>query len=213
MVDPSVLPGYLVAVLLIAVAPGPDMAYVVAVAVAHGSRTGIVSAAGMALGMAVHVTVAALGLAVLLANVPWALDVIRLAGAGFLGWLAVDTLRSVRRPGQAGRPPPTDGRILRRATLTNLANPKVILFFAAFLPHFVRPGHGPVTYQLLVLGLIFLLVGLLVDSAVGLTAGRLRTALTTGTRAHAALTILAGVTFAVLAALLLADVLAAGGMS
>lgn len=205
MPDPAVLPGYLLAVLVIAVAPGPDMAYVVAAATAHGARAGVLSATGMALGMVVHVTAAALGLAVLLAAVPVALVAVRLAGAAFLGWLAVSTLRSARHTGLAAQAPPT-GRVLRRATVTNLANPKVILFFAAFLPHFVRSGHGPVPVQLLVLGVIFLVVGLVVDSAIGLTAGRLRTVLAGGGRAGTVLTVLAGSTFAVLAALLVVDV-------
>lgn len=207
MVDTAVLPGYLLAVLLIVVAPGPDHAYIVAAATAYGPRAGVVSAGGMALGMVVHVTATALGLAVLVTTVPWTLDVVRLAGAAFLGWQALVTLRSARTAGP-GRAAAGGRQVLRRATLTNLANPKVILFFAAFLPHFVRPGHGPVTAQLLTLGLIFLLIGLVVDGAVGVTAGRLGAALAAGGRAGTALTVAAGLTFAALAVLLVADVVA-----
>ncbi|WP_028921768.1 LysE family translocator [Pseudonocardia acaciae] len=202
------LPGFLAAVLVIAIAPGPDMAYIVAVAADRGRRAGVVSAAGMALGMAVHVTAAALGLAALVSSASWALDVIRLAGAGYLGWLAVDTLRSARRAGLTARTPPASRRILRRAVLTNLANPKIILFFAAFLPSFVRPGHGPVTGQLLTLGLLFLLVGLAVDSVIGLAAGRLAATLAPGGAAATVVSVGAGVVFGGLAAVLLADVLA-----
>ncbi|BCJ37082.1 hypothetical protein Athai_45850 [Actinocatenispora thailandica] len=209
MIDPALLPGYLVAVLLIAIAPGPDMAYIVAAATAHGPRAGVLSAAGMAAGMVVHVTATAVGLAALLTAVPVALDLIRLAGAAYLGWLAVDTLRSATGGGLAGRATPTRGQLLRRATMTNLANPKVILFFAAFLPHFVRLDRGSVTAQLLALGAMFLLVGLLVDSVIGLAAGQLRTALAPGSRAGRTLTVLAGATFAVLAVLLVVDVVTA----
>lgn len=205
MVDMAVLPGFLVAVLVIVFAPGPDNAYIVAVAVVHGPRAGVVSAAGMAIGMVVHVTVAALGLTVLVTAVPWTLDVIRLAGAAYLAWLAVDTLRSAGRGEADARVPATVRTVMRRATLTNLANPKVILFIAAFLPHFVRPGHGPMGAQMLTLGVIFLLIGLAGDSIVGLAAGRLRTALAPGSRAGTVVTVLAGLTFATLAVLLVVD--------
>jgi threonine/homoserine/homoserine lactone efflux protein len=206
MIDVGLLPAFLVAVLLITLAPGPDMAYIVAAATAHGPRAGVLSAAGMAMGMVVHVTATAVGLAAVVTAVPVALDAIRLAGAAYLGWLAVDTLRSATAGGLARHATPTRAQLLRRATMTNLANPKVILFFAAFLPHFVRVDHGPVAGQLQILGAVFLLVGLLVDSAIGLAAGQLRTALAPGSRAGRTLTLLAGATFAVLAVLLVIDV-------
>jgi len=85
--DASVLPGFLIAVLLVVVAPGPDNAYIAAVAVHLGPRAGVLSAAGMALGMIVHVTVASLGLALLLGATTWALDAVRLAVAPtWAGW-------------------------------------------------------------------------------------------------------------------------------
>lgn len=177
MLDASVLPGFLIAVLLVVVAPGPDNAYIAAVAVHLGPRADVLSAAGMALGMIVHVTVASLGLALLLGATTWALDAVRLAGGAYLGWLAVGTLRDARRAGHDGRVPPSRRLLLRRAVLTNLTNPKVILFFAAFLPQFVRDGHGPVWAQLLSLGLIFLLVGLAVDATIGVAVGRAGAAL------------------------------------
>lgn len=207
MVDVTVLPSFLAAVLVITVAPGPDNAYIAAVAVDRGARAGLLSAVGMALGMVMHVTVAALGLALLLASAPVALTIVRLAGAVYLGWLAVTTLRSATRSGSAPRRPPTDGRLLARAVLTNVTNPKVILFFAAFLPQFVRPGHGPTAVQMLTLGLLFLVVGLVIDSVVGLLAGRLRDVLWPGSRAAAALGVMAGLTFGTLAAVLALEAL------
>lgn len=207
MVDVTVLPSFLAAVLVITVAPGPDNAYIAAVAIDRGARAGLLSAVGMALGMVMHVTVAALGLALLLASAPVALTIVRLAGAVYLGWLAVTTLRSATRSGSAPRRPPTDGRLLARAVLTNVTNPKVILFFAAFLPQFVRPGHGPTAVQMLTLGLLFLVVGLVIDSVVGLLAGRLRDVLSPGSRAAAALGVMAGLTFGTLAAVLALEAL------
>ena len=209
MVDVTVLPSFLAAVLVITVAPGPDNAYIAAVAVDRGARAGLLSAVGMALGMVMHVTVAALGLALLLASSPVALTIVRLAGAVYLGWLAVTTLGSASRSRSAPRRPPTDGRLLARAVLTNVTNPKVILFFAAFLPQFVRPGHGPTAVQMLTLGLLFLVVGLVIDSVVGLLAGSLRDVLAPGSRAATALGVMAGLTFGTLAAVLALEALGA----
>lgn len=207
MLDPAVLPGFLAAVMLVVIAPGPDNAYIMAVAIGSGARAGVVSAMGMALGMVVHVTAAALGLALLLRTTPWALDAIRLVGGGYLAWLAFSTLREA---GQAGHhsvaDQPSQRLVLRRAVLTNLTNPKVILFFAAFLPQFVRSGSGPTFVQLLTLGLIFLLVGLAADATIGIAAGRAGAALRSR-RAATSLAVLAGLTFAALAAVLLAEFL------
>lgn len=206
MIDHAVLPAYLATVLLITIAPGPDNTYIVAAAAARGSRAGVLSAAGMAIGMTVHVTAAALGLSLLLRSIPAALTGVRVAGAIYLGWLAVSTLRSARRAGITARAAPPDRQVLGRALLTNLTNPKIILFFAAFLPQFTRPGHGPVPVQLLTLGLIFLVVGFGCDSIVGLCAGRLSAILARGTRAATRLNVVAGLTFGALALTLLGEV-------
>ena len=207
MIDLAVLPAYLVTVLVITLAPGPDNAYIAAIAVARGSRAGVLSALGMAVGMAVHVTAATLGLALLLRTIPVALTGVRLAGAIYLGWLAVSTLRSARDSATTAPLAPPDRQILGRALLTNLTNPKIILFFAAFLPQFTRTGYGPISVQLLTLGMVFLLIGLVWDSIVGLFAARLGTRLARGTRAATRLSVVAGLTFGVLALALLADVL------
>ena len=167
----------------------------------------MLSAFGMSIGMVVHVCAAALGLALVLRTTPWALTGIQLAGAAYLGYLAATTLRDARRTGIAGGGLP-DRKLLRRAVLTNLTNPKVILFFAAFLPQFTRSGYGPVALQLLTLGVIFLLVGLLSDSAIGLSAGRAGKALSSGSRTSTALSIVAGLTFAALAVGLVAEAVA-----
>lgn len=207
MIDPAVLPGYLLAVLLVTIPPGPDNAYIIAVAIDRGARAGVLSAAGMSLGMLVHATAAALGLALVLRSAPIALTVVRLGGAAYLGWLAFTTLRSARRAGPAGAVRPPDRQILGRAVLTNLTNPKIILFFAAFLPQFARDGRGPVALQFLALGLIFLLVGLAWDSVVGLSAARLGDVFKNNARAATAVTTAAGLTFATLALLLLLEAL------
>jgi threonine/homoserine/homoserine lactone efflux protein len=206
VVDPSVVPGFLTAIVLISVAPGPDNAYIAAVAVDRGPRAGVVSAAGMAVGMVVHVVAAALGLAALLRTAPVVLTALRLAGAAYLASLAFTTLRAARRRGLVAGAAIPNRRLLGRAVLTNLTNPKVILFFAAFLPQFVRAGHGPTWLQLLTLGGLFLLVGLAVDTVIGLAAGTLGDTLAVGSRASITLSVIAGLTFATLAGLLVLEV-------
>ncbi|MBM7167680.1 LysE family translocator [Streptomyces sp. G44] len=209
MLDLTLLPAYLAAVAIITVAPGPDAAYIMAVALERGPRAGLVSATGMALGMIVHVTAAALGLAVLLRSTPAALIAVELVGGLYLGWLAVSTIRSARKPPTRTPEAPPERQVLRQAALTNLLNPKTVLFFAAFLPRFTSPGHGPLWLQLLALGLIFLVMGFIWDSTIGLCAGRLGQGLVRGHRTAVTVNVVAGVTFATLAAFLLQDALTA----
>ena len=206
MLDPSVLPGFVTAAVLVIAAPGPDNAYISAVAADRGTRAGVLSACGMALGMVVHVVAAALGLAVLLHSAPTALTAVRLAGAAYLAWLAFTTLRSAGSGSEEGAAAP-DRQVVGRAVLTNLTNPKVILFFAAFLPQFVRDGHGPAAVQMLVLGSIFLVLGLVIDVLVGVVVGRLAGAAGSRGRATTVLRVVAGLTFATLSALLVLEVL------
>ena len=207
MIDPTVLPAFLIATTLVVVAPGPDNTYIAAVALAQGARSGVLSASGMALGMVVHVTAAALGLAVLLRSTPWALEAIRIGGAGYLCWLAWSAFRNRANSEDGGPGRSAAPVVLRRAVLTNLTNPKVVLFFAAFLPQFVRRGHGPVAGQLLVLGLIFLVVGLVSDSVVGLVAGRLGASASPSGRATRVVNLAAALTFAGLAGVMIVEAL------
>jgi len=178
--DVSVVLGFVVAVFLVSVVPGPDMLFIVANAAVGGRRAGVVAAAGMSTGLAVHSLAAAVGLGALIQAAPQVLNGVRVAGAAFLLYLAYLTWRASRQ--KIGEPDETlDGpqRTLRRtylmATLTNLANPKVILFYLAFVPQFITTGAGswPATVQFLVLGGIFIAVGFPVDATAGLLAGGL----------------------------------------
>ncbi|MGY0056533.1 LysE family translocator [Streptomyces sp. LZ34] len=181
--DLSLIAAFVVAAFLLSVAPGPDMLFIVANATAGGRRAGLVAALGMSTGLAVHTLAAALGLSALFRAAPEALEVVRLAGAVFLIYLAVTSWRAGRRtPGEADQGPAAataPRRPLRKlylmATLTNVANPKVILFYLAFLPQFLTVGDSawPVWLQLLTLGGLFIMVGLPVDATVGLAAGSL----------------------------------------
>jgi threonine/homoserine/homoserine lactone efflux protein len=172
----SVLFAFAVAAAVIALVPGPDMMFIIATGIARGRVAGVIAAVGMSTGLAVHTIAAALGLGALLQAAPAILDAVRIAGAIFLVYLAITTLRSARDVA-ANAPATHGGRSLRRtyamAVLTNLANPKVILFYLAFFPQFLSTGGWPTPVQFLVLGAILIVVGLLVDASAGLAAGAL----------------------------------------
>jgi len=178
LVDPGLFGLFLVASVIIYVTPGPDMLYVLAHALSMGTRIGIVASLGMAMGMVVHTTAAVLGVAALLRSVPWTYDVIRYAGGAYLLYIGIRTWLSSRAEQQLTQAEkiPTR-RVLWRATATNLMNPKIILFYIAFLPQFVRPSLGHTTTQFLVLGTIFVILGLIADVAVALLGGRVNTLL------------------------------------
>lgn len=181
--DLTVVLAFTVAVTLLSLAPGPDMMFIVANAVAAGRRAGVTAALGMSTGLAVHTVAAAFGLGALLQAAPAVLDTVRFIGAGFLLYLAITSWRASRKhtePEPEPAEPITPRRSIRRvyvmAVLTNLANPKVILFYLAFFPQFLStgPGSWPATLQFLLLGALFIAVGLAVDGSVGLLAGTAR---------------------------------------
>jgi threonine/homoserine/homoserine lactone efflux protein len=136
---------FMSATLALNLAPGPDMLYVSTRSLAQGRRAGIVSALGIAAGSVVHTIAIASGLAALLAAVPVAYEVVRFVGAAYLIWLGVQALRAKTSP-LDGRQlaPATEWAIFRQGMITNVLNPKVALFFLAFLPQFADPAHGPV---------------------------------------------------------------------
>jgi threonine/homoserine/homoserine lactone efflux protein len=176
-VNLALLVSFLAAVLLIQLVPGPGMLFIVANGITGGARAGVAAAFGAAAGMVVHTVAAALGLAALFLHAPLAYDLVRIAGAGYLLWLAAKAFRATGPavPARLGTPeaPVRAARVFVRALANNLANPKVILFFVSYLPQFVDRSRGHVTVQFLILGLLFLLVGLVVvDLPIGLCAGR-----------------------------------------
>ncbi len=174
-IDWQALCPFLLAVLVIQVTPGPGRLFILANGVAGGPRAGVAAAFGAASGMLVHTGAAAAGLAALFRAAPTVYDGVRLAGAAYLLWLAVGHFRS--GGGLGALEPATSSsstrRVYLRAMLNNLANPKVILFFVAFLPQFIVRGGAPAVLQFVVLGGLFLLVGLVLDVAIGILAGRI----------------------------------------
>lgn len=173
-VDLHIVLAFTLACVVISVVPGPDMAFIMANGIARGRAAGVVAAAGMSTGIIGHTVAAALGLGAVLQAAPIALDAVRIGGAVFLVYLAISTLRSAEDVATAA-PARFGGRSLRRtyamATLVNLSNPKVVLFYLAFLPQFVTRDGWPVPVQFLVMGAILIVIGFCVDATVGLAAG------------------------------------------
>lgn len=157
--------------LVLLLIPGPAVLYIVSQSVEHGRRAGVAASVGVHLGTLVHITAAALGLSAILVSSSLAFGAVRLIGAAYLIFLGVRTLagRGDRESTPVRREART-GRIIRQGALVNITNPKTALFFFAFLPQFVDP-HQAVPAQIVVLGLTFLVLGLITDTAWGLVAG------------------------------------------
>lgn len=208
MPDAATALQFFAAALLLALAPGPDIIFVLTLSAAEGRRSGLAVAAGLLAGVMVHTLAVALGLAAVFAASPAAFTVLRAAGAAYLLYLAWGAWRAGAMLDTGASAPQAAPwpRLMLRGLLMNLTNPKVVLFFLALLPQFVRPGRGPVAAQIVFLGLEFALAAGIVFSAVACAAGALRERLASSARVQRALNRAAALVFVALAAsLLLAD--------
>ncbi len=165
--------------LAFALLPGPNMLFLTATAASRGPRPAWRSALGVETATLLFALLTASGLGALVAASTVVFQTVKWAGVAYLVWLGIQAWREAARPTSSGQvatavPPGSDGR---RGFLVGISNPKVILFFVALLPQFVRPGAGPEWLQLLVFGLFFTVVGLAVDAVFCLTAGSVRRAL------------------------------------
>jgi threonine/homoserine/homoserine lactone efflux protein len=162
----------LIAMAFIAI-PGPSNLYVIARGLQSGPAAAVAGAAGCATGALTYVAATAAGLSAVIASSQMIFAALHYAGAAYLCWLGIVALRS-----PAARVPRATGngslwRSYRQGALVELGNPKVALFFLALFPQFVHSGHGPAAIQVLVLGAIFVAIGLVSDSLYGLSSGRL----------------------------------------
>jgi threonine/homoserine/homoserine lactone efflux protein len=155
----------------------------------------------------VWVLVTAFGLGTLVTELPQISQGLRIAGAIYLGYLAWDTWRSAGRHAEDGVDE-GGSRMFWRGTLTNLANPKMALFFTAFLPQFVRADNGSVIVQFVVLGLIMQAIGWIVDAAIGVAAGGARDLLVRRPQLRTHLDRAAGGVFAALAVAVVIEIVA-----
>jgi len=167
-VDQHLLLAFLVTTAIAMVTPGPDMLFILGCGMRGGPKAGLLATAGVATSEAIHVAVAAAGLAALFAAVPVAFTVVRVGGAGYLIYLGVQAIRN-RKPLVERK----SDRAYLSGLLTNLLNPKMVTFTIAFLPQFIDPAKGHVWLQFAVLGAIMIVFEFLVDGTVGVLAGRL----------------------------------------
>jgi len=173
MLSPSILSLYLAALVAVYVLPGPDMAMVMATSASRGVKTGLRTALGIAASRFLHVMMSGLGLAALLATHPLLFDAVRWVGAAYLLWLAWKVVRAKPSQTSASAAPETGGSAIARGFLTNLLNPKALMFCALFLPQFVSPAHGAVLPQFVLLGAILVAVGFCFDTAYAFAASGL----------------------------------------
>ena len=153
---------FLLASGLLWITPGPDNMYILARSIAQGRRAGVVSALGIGSGVLVHTLAAALGLSAILATSAWAFFAVKVAGAAYLIYLGIAALRRPVEPLAAPTlDPASPWRVYRQGVLSNILNPKVAVFFLAFLPQFVDPGTGWGPLSFLLLGGLFVTGGTL----------------------------------------------------
>jgi threonine/homoserine/homoserine lactone efflux protein len=191
---------FLGAALALNLTPGPDMLYIAARSTGEGRAAGVVSAVGISLGILVHLAALALGLSALLAAVPLAYDAVRFAGAAYLVFLGLRLVFRPRPPGEVATVAPSRLRaVFLQGVITNVLNPKVALFFLAFLPQFVDPVAPPVP-QIIFLGLLFNAQGTLVNLSVAVLASRSTAWIRLGERRASLLQRVTGVAFLALGA-------------
>ena len=158
--------------MLLLLVPGPAVLYITSRSIGLGRAAGLVSAMGIAVGTLVHVAAATLGLSALLVSSASAFHVVKYAGAAYLIYLGIRTLRGGDAPAlDPSREPINLRRVFGQGVLVNLLNPKTALFFLAFLPQFVDPARGHATLQIFELGVLFALMGWMSDSVWALVSG------------------------------------------
>ncbi len=163
---------FFTASVLLALAPGPDNIFVLTQAALRGRLAGVLVTVGLCTGLVVHTTAVAFGVAAVFAASAVAFTVLKLFGAGYLLYLAWQVFRSSSESIAGTRcSARSAGALYRRGIIMNVTNPKVSIFFLAFLPQFADPGRGALTPQLLLLGGVFIVATILVFGAIALLAG------------------------------------------
>lgn len=180
VVSADLLITFIVALIVVYAIPGPDMALILQTSIARGTRTGLTAAGGLAVSRATHVTLSACGVAALLKAAPWLYEIVRYGGAVYLAYIAIQIFRSpmfALQASGAASPQTNEPGALRQAfvkgLLTNLLNPKALLFCSVLLPQFLRPAAGPIALQVAELGIVLLVVGMLFDALYAVGAGRI----------------------------------------
>jgi len=181
---------------LLGLAPGPDNIFVLTQSALRGSRIGITVVLGLSSGLIVHTLAVAFGLAAVFKTSAAAFTGLKLAGAAYLAYLAVQAFRNAGKTTESAASGPVRGRTLYwRGVLMNITNPKVSLFFLAFLPQFANPAKGSLTVQLLLFGALAIMTSLVVFIGIALLAGRLSAVFQRSSRVQMVMNRVAGTVF------------------
>ena len=214
MLTPDAMMAFFVAALLLGIAPGPDNIFVLTQSALFGAGAGMVTTLGLVTGLCVHTTAVALGVAAIFQTSALAFTLLKTAGAGYLLWLAWLSFRAGASTAKiAQEDTSSDGpayaafpgymALYRRGIVMNVTNPKVSLFFLAFLPQFCDPARGSVALQVLSLGGLFMLATIVVFWTVAALGGRLAVWFNRSPRGQIIMQRVAGCVFVAMAAALL----------
>jgi threonine/homoserine/homoserine lactone efflux protein len=175
---------FAVAATLLIIVPGPNVIYIITRGIDQGRKAAVASAMGVEVGMLFHIGAAVLGLSALVASSDLVFNIVKFAGAGYLVWMGISSIRTrasrlevpaiSRRAGYS--------RLFTQGMVVNILNPKVGLFFVAFLPQFIDPARGSSTSQILVLGAVFVAIAVVSDLVYAFASGSIGSWLSTRER-------------------------------
>jgi len=169
-IDPTVLPAFILAMALVELTPGPNLAYLALLSAARGWRAGLQAVAGVTIGLSVYLLITLFGLTQTPLHSPIGLNILRWAGILYLLWLAWET---VRGSADAAPDPNRTHSPFVRGLVANLLNPKAAIFYLALLPGFIKPAAGPVGVQILIFGVGHIIISVIIHSSVVFGAAKL----------------------------------------
>ena len=164
---------FVAASVALALLPGPIVTLVIANGLRHGTRAALTNIAGVQAGVAIVIGIVAIGLTSLMATMDYWFDWVRFAGAAYLVWLGIRLIREPVAGVEAEAPPPPRGGFFLQGFLVALSNPKLLVFFGAFIPQFVDLSQDHLS-QVTLLGVTFMVIAALTDATYALLAGRVR---------------------------------------
>ena len=201
MPEPSTLIPFVIASAILVLIPGPAVLYIVSTGIGRGRRMALASMLGIETGALFHVAAAAVGLSAVVAKSVLAYSLIKYAGAAYLIYLGIKAFRDRDDSNPLKIPGATSARgAFKRGVIVNILNPKLALFFLAFLPQFVLPTRGSVAAQLVFLGLLFISVAIVIDGIYAMTSGMIGNLLNRSERFAEGQRKMAGVTYLALGA-------------
>jgi threonine/homoserine/homoserine lactone efflux protein len=201
MIPFNTIVSFVIASALLALSPGPDNIFVLTQSALYGWKRGFIIIAGLGTGLLFHTTIVALGVAALFKTSVIAFTALKIAGAAFLLYLAYGafTAKVKNDEVQANQTSAGMYNLYLRGLIMNVTNPKVSIFFLAFLPQFAKPENGPIYLQIFLLGALFMLSALVVFGAIALGAGIISDQMKKSDRVQLIMNKIAAVVFVLLA--------------